>query len=104
MTVAVLLFGDLDPVDVAITHTFRKNLKDMSRATGYTADKLIIKRFGLNKDFIDAHKFVWIVNLMTSGGRNAMTWRWLHDDKTHVSRELEDGASKQASESRTRRQ
>lgn len=71
MIPVVLLFGDHDPVGLAITDQFRKNINDLSRATGYRADNMIIERFGLNKKDIDENNLIWIDNLKTSSGKNA---------------------------------
>ena len=71
MTPVVLLFGDHDPVGLAITDQFRKNINDLSRATGYRADNMIIERFGLNKKDIDENNLIWIDNLKTSSGKDA---------------------------------
>jgi DNA-directed RNA polymerase subunit RPC12/RpoP len=64
------LFYDLDPKGVKIAETFRKNLKDMERATGWNPDDMIIERFGLNVEQIDKFKLSWIPNLKTSKGRD----------------------------------
>ena len=71
MIPVILLFGDHDPVGLAITDLFKKNINDLSRATGYRADNMIIERFGLNKSDIDENNLMWIDNLKTSSGKNA---------------------------------
>lgn len=71
MIPVILLFGDHDPVGLAITDQFKKNINDLSRATAYRADNLIIERFGLNKKDIDENNLIWIDNLKTSSGKNA---------------------------------
>ena len=67
----VLLYaGDHDPAGLRISDFLRKNLADLSRAVGWSPDRLIIDRFGLNADFIRTHGLTWIENLETgSGGR-----------------------------------
>lgn len=67
----VLLYcGDHDPAGLRISDFLRKNLADLSRAVGWSPDRLIVDRFGLNADFIHAHRLTWIENLSTgSGGR-----------------------------------
>ncbi|MDD2869745.1 hypothetical protein [Neomegalonema sp.] len=67
----VLLYaGDHDPAGLRISDFLLKNLADLSGATGWSPDRLIVDRFGLNDDFIAAHKLTWIENLETgSGGR-----------------------------------
>jgi len=64
----LLLCGDHDPGGLHITEKMRKNLEDLSGAVGWTPENLVIIRFGLNADFIDAHGLTWIDNLETSSG------------------------------------
>jgi hypothetical protein len=67
----VLLYcGDHDPWGLKIESTFRKNLLELEEATGYSPDDLIIDRFGLNYDFIEANNLTWIDNLTTSSGKD----------------------------------
>jgi hypothetical protein len=70
----VLLYcGDHDPAGLLISETIRKNLKDMSRAVGWwfaEEDQLIIDQFGLNFDFIQAHRLTWIDGLITGSGED----------------------------------
>jgi len=69
--IPVLLYcGDHDPAGINISNLIKKNLNDLSAATGWTADNLIIDRFGLNYDFIQANNLTWIDNLETGAGRN----------------------------------
>jgi hypothetical protein len=67
----VLLYcGDHDPGGLNISGFLRANLADLSDAVGWSPDDLIIDRFGLNFDFIEAQGLTWIDNLETgSGGR-----------------------------------
>ena len=72
----LLLCGDHDPGGLLITETMRKNLNDLAGAMwkNYRIDwpavnaNLLITRFGLNADFIDANNLTWIDNLETSSG------------------------------------
>lgn len=71
----VLLYcGDHDPDGLRISDTIRKNLQDIADIsfedgeTGYDPNDLIIKRFGLNYDFIIANNYTWIDNLITGSG------------------------------------
>jgi hypothetical protein len=64
----LLLCGDHDPGGLHITEKMRKNLEDLSDAVGWSPYNLVITRFGLNADFIDAHGLTWIDNLETSSG------------------------------------
>jgi hypothetical protein len=72
----LLLFYDHDIAGLKITNTFRKGLRDISRATGWEPSGLIIDRFGLNKDDIDRCNLTWIDNLKSSSGRDP-DWRSL---------------------------
>ena len=63
----VLLYcGDHDPGGLIISDTIRTNLNDLSDAIGWSPDNIIIERFGLNYDFIEANGITWIENLHTS--------------------------------------
>jgi len=65
----VLLYcGDHDPGGLAISSQIMSNLKDLSKAVGWDPSNLIIDRFGLNYDFIEANGLSWIDNLETSSG------------------------------------
>lgn len=62
----VLLYcGDFDPSGVQISGELRQNFADLSAAVGWTPDNLLIDRFGLNYDFIEANRLTWIDNLQT---------------------------------------
>lgn len=74
----VLLYcGDHDPDGLRISDTIRKNLEQVSNVTwddgmsGYDPFDLIVKRFGLNFDFIKEHNYTWIDNLISQGGELA---------------------------------
>jgi hypothetical protein len=65
----VLLYcGDHDPGGLNISSFLRANLEDLSGATGWHPEDLIIDRFGFNHDFIEAQGLTWIDNLETSAG------------------------------------
>jgi hypothetical protein len=68
----VLLYcGDFDPAGLLISQTIRKNMQDLEPAVGWSPaeDRLIIERFGLNEDFIEANSLLWIDGLETGGGK-----------------------------------
>lgn len=74
----VLLYcGDHDPDGLRISDAIMKNLQQIQEVTwsddteGYDPSNLIIKRFGLNYDFIIANNYTWIDNLMSQGGELA---------------------------------
>jgi hypothetical protein len=54
---------DHDPGGLNISEFLRSNLNDLARAVNWRANKLIIERFGLNYDFIEAQRLTWIENL-----------------------------------------
>ena len=73
----VLLYcGDHDPDGLRISEFLRSNLEALKDihwedgTGGYDPEDLIIKRFGLNFDFIEEHHLTWIDNLITGSGRN----------------------------------
>lgn len=75
--ISVLLYcGDHDPDGLRISDFLRKNLEDIMNIEwidgrqGYDPEDLIIKRFGLNYDFIATNKLSWINNLITTFGKN----------------------------------
>lgn len=64
----VLLYcGDFDPGGLQISDFIRKNFVDLEEAVGWSPDNLVIERFGLNHDFIEAQRLTWIDNLKTGG-------------------------------------
>jgi hypothetical protein len=82
----VLLYcGDHDPDGLRISEFLRSNLRDIQNiywtdgtkgyAPGFEGDDgaLIIKRFGLNRAFIDENDLTWIENLITGSGRDLST-------------------------------
>jgi hypothetical protein len=60
--------GDHDPGGLHISEFLRSNVADLAKAVGWSPDKLIIDRFGLNYDFIQRHRLTWIDNLITGSG------------------------------------
>jgi hypothetical protein len=78
LTPVLLLFFDHDPPGLKITGRFRKLLQDCERGTGWSPDKLIIERFGLNKEDIDSYGLTWIENLKTGSGRESHDWNYIN--------------------------
>jgi len=67
----VLLYcGDHDPGGLQISDFLRCNLAELGKAVGWSPDNLIIDRFGLDYDFIEANGLTWIDNLETGSGKN----------------------------------
>jgi hypothetical protein len=66
----VLLYcGDHDPGGLCISDFLRSNLEEMSQATRWRPDNLLIDRFGLDYDFIQRLALTWIDNLETGSGK-----------------------------------
>lgn len=64
----VLLYcGDHDPGGLSISGFLRSNMEELADAVGWSPRNLIIDRFGLNFEFIEAQRLTWIDNLATSG-------------------------------------
>ena len=72
----LLLCNDHDPGGLHISESMLSNLDDLSAQVGWSPDDLIIERFGLNLDFIEANNLTWIDNLETSSGQRL-------DDRRH---------------------
>lgn len=71
----VLLYcGDHDPDGLRISDFLRDNITELKEVTwidgfdGYDPENLIIKRFGLDYDFIKENNLTWIDNLKTGSG------------------------------------
>jgi hypothetical protein len=60
--------GDHDPGGLHISDFLRANFEELAEAVGWHPRNLIIDRFGLNADFIQAQGLTWIDNLETSSG------------------------------------
>lgn len=85
----LLLFYDHDPAGLKISRTFRKNLADCERGTGWSPEGLIIDRFGLNAEDIEEYGLMWIENLRTSSGRRSRDWQYR---ETYGERKCESNA------------
>ena len=82
---SVLLYcGDFDPAGLLISDKLRDNLAELSRAVGWLPDALIIDRFGLNLDFIEAQGLTWIDGLWTGSGKNLADPKHPDHDKAYV--------------------
>ena len=67
-TCVLLYCGDFDPAGFRISEFVRRNFEKIAGGTGWSPDKLIVDRFGLNLDFIRKHQLPWIDGLETSSG------------------------------------
>jgi hypothetical protein len=66
----LLCCGDHDPVGLQIPNLYLKHFQELEHAIDWSPDDLIIERFGLNVDFIDQHKLLWIDGLETASGKD----------------------------------
>lgn len=83
----VLYCGDFDPVGLQISENLRENIKQLSVATGWWNEELVVDRFGLSHGFIEQHEITWIDNLQTSskGAINDLSDpRHKHHRQAHV--------------------
>jgi hypothetical protein len=81
----ILLYcGDHDPAGLNISDSFMALFEEMQGAVGWNPGRLIIDRFGLNADFINANGLTWIDNLETSSGGNLADERHPDHKKPYV--------------------
>jgi hypothetical protein len=83
-TCVLLPCTDHDLGGLLIADTLRKNLADLEKAVGWSPENLVIIRFGLNADFIDANNLTWIDNLETSSGQQLDDPHHPDHDKRYV--------------------
>ncbi len=69
-TCVLLYCGDHDPSGLDISGSVISDIEGLSGATGYSPHGLIVDRFGLNFDFIQAEGLSWSDNLVTSSGED----------------------------------
>jgi hypothetical protein len=69
-TCVLLYCGDHDPGGLQISDFLRANLAELKGAVGWSPERLVIDRFGLDYDFIEANNLTWIDNLETSSGKS----------------------------------
>jgi hypothetical protein len=81
----VLLYcGDLDPAGELISDKIRGNFRQLEKAEHWSPDRLIIDRFGLNADFIEAHDLTWIDGLETGSGEDLASDKHPDHNKPYV--------------------
>lgn len=92
----VLLYcGDFDPGGLIISESLRSNMADLADAVRWSPNNLIIDRFGLNRDYIDAHNLTWVENLITGSNKNLADPRHKDHGKPYVQNYLNrNGARK----------
>jgi hypothetical protein len=86
--------GDHDPGGLHISEFLRSNMADLANAVGWSPDKLIIDRFGLNYDFIQRHRLTWIDNLITGSGDDLADRRHPDHFKSYVQNYLREFAAR----------
>jgi hypothetical protein len=69
-TCVLLYCGDHDPSGHDISGSVISDIESLSGATGFSPDNLVVDRFGLNFDFIEAERLSWSENLVTSSGED----------------------------------
>ena len=69
-TCVLLYCGDHDPSGLDISGSVISDIESLSGASGYFPDDLIVDRFGLNFEFIQAEGLSWSDNLVTSSGED----------------------------------
>jgi hypothetical protein len=67
-TCVLLYCGDHDPGGLHISDRLLSNLADLEAPVGWSPKDLLIDRFGLDYDFIEAQGLTWIDNLATAKG------------------------------------
>ena len=70
LTPVLLVCGDFDPYGLLITDVLHKNFVQIEKGTGWYPETLVVDRFGLNLDFIQANNLTWIDNLISGSERN----------------------------------
>ena len=66
----LLYCGDFDPGGVLMSDTLMSTMAEMELAVGWNPGNVVIDRFGLNLDFIQANNLSWIDNLITGSGKS----------------------------------
>lgn len=85
----ILLYcGDFDIDGMLISDSAIKNMESIQKAVGWKPDRVIVDRFGLNKDFIDKHNLSWINNVKTSSGKDYASPSHKDHYATHVQKWL----------------
>lgn len=69
-TPVLLYCGDHDPSGLHISERLLENMYELSLVIDWSPQHLVIDRFGLNVDFIEAHSLTWIDGLMTGSGKD----------------------------------
>jgi hypothetical protein len=76
--------GDHDPAGLDISNKLIRLFEDLQRTVGWNPSRLLIVRFGLNADFINANRLTWIDGLKTSSGEDLADPRHPDHNKPYV--------------------
>ena len=89
-TCVLLYCGDFDPGGVLMSNTLMSNMADMKLCVGWDPCNVVIDRFGLNLDFIEANGLSWVDNLITSSGKSLDDPKHPDYDKPYVQKWLRE--------------
>ena len=89
-TPVLLYCGDFDPGGVLMSDTLMNTMIEMKLAVGWDPSNVVIDRFGLNLDFIEANNLSWIDNLITGSGKSLDDPGHPDHDKPYVQKWLRD--------------
>lgn len=65
----MFFYGDHDPKGLQISDKIKKLFYGYFNGTKWNPANLVVERIGLNYDFIERHKLMWIDNLESSSGK-----------------------------------
>ena len=80
----LLYYGDFDPAGIKIAENFKKNLRDLEKATEWNPQNLIVDHFGLTFEFIEENHLLWIDNLMSGGKKDLSNPKHPDHNKDYV--------------------
>jgi hypothetical protein len=83
-TCVLLYCGDHDPSGLDISGSIISDIESLSGATDYSPDDLVVDRFGLNLDFIEAEGLSWSENLVTARGEDLANPKHNDHKKSYV--------------------
>lgn len=89
-TPVLLYCGDFDPGGLLMSDTLMGQMIEMQLAVDWDPNGVIIDRFGLNQEFIEANGLSWIDNLITSSGKSLDDPRHPDHNKPYVQSWLQE--------------
>jgi hypothetical protein len=69
-TPVLLACGDFDPAGLCISDVLKKQFEEYELFTGWNPEGLIVKRIGLDYDFIQNNSLTWVNNLLSGSGKD----------------------------------